>query len=145
MIFPDGSFTFVSLQEDAAINKKTVLKLKKEKMNTVVNSVRLLGNLGKDPVVRTFSNGGKVANCTLATAHISKDKDGNKVEEADWHNLVIRGKIADVAEKYLSKGSQIAVEGTLRYRKYSDQDGTEKYITEIIVHDLQMIGGKKDK
>jgi single-strand DNA-binding protein len=114
-------------------------------MNTVVNSVRLLGNLGKDPVIKSFSNGGKIANCTLATAHVSKDKDGNKVEETDWHLIVIRGKMAEVAEKYLTKGSQIAVEGSLRSRKYNDSDGNEKYITEVIVSDMQMLGGKKDK
>jgi single-strand DNA-binding protein len=114
-------------------------------MNAVVNSVRLLGNIGKDPVIREFSNGGKVANFTLATPHISKDKDGNRVEETDWHNLVIRGKMAEVVEKYLSKGSQIAVEGALRSRKYQDSEGTDKYITEVIVNDLQMLGGKKDK
>ncbi|HPI10334.1 MAG TPA: single-stranded DNA-binding protein [Catalimonadaceae bacterium] len=114
-------------------------------MNTVVNSVRLLGNLGKDPIIKSFSNGGKVANCTLATPHLSKDKDGNKVEETDWHLIVIRGKMAEVAEKYLTKGSQIAVEGSLRSRKYNDSDGNERYITEVIVSDMQMLGGKKDK
>jgi len=114
-------------------------------MNTIVNSVRLLGNLGKDPVIKSFNNGGKVANCTLATAHISKDKDGNKVEETDWHLIVIKGKMAEVAEKYLSKGSQIAIEGSLRSRKYNDSEGNEKYITEVIVSDLQMLGGKKEK
>jgi single-strand DNA-binding protein len=112
-------------------------------MNALVNSVRLLGNLGKDPVVKSFSNGGKVANCTLATAHFSKDKEGNRVEETDWHNIVIKGKLAEVVEKYLTKGSKIAVEGTLRNRKYTDASGTDKYITEIIVNDLQMLSKKE--
>lgn len=112
-------------------------------MNTLVNSVRLIGNLGKAPVVKSFTNGGKVANCSLATLHISKDKDGNKIEETDWHNIVIKGKLAEVAEKYLDKGSQIAVEGALRSRKYTDAAGVEKYITEIIVNELQMLGSKK--
>ncbi|HOY97601.1 MAG TPA: single-stranded DNA-binding protein, partial [Catalimonadaceae bacterium] len=66
-------------------------------------------------------------------------------EETDWHLIVIRGKMAEVAEKYLTKGSQIAVEGSLRSRKYNDSDGNERYITEVIVSDMQMLGGKKDK
>jgi single-strand DNA-binding protein len=112
-------------------------------MNTIVNSVRLLGNLGKDPVIKTFNDGNKIANCTIATPHIYKDKDGNKVEETDWHNLVMRGKLVEVAEKYLSKGSQIAIEGNLRSRKYTDSEGNDKYITEVIVQDMQMLSPKK--
>jgi len=112
-------------------------------MNNLVNSVRLMGNLGKKPEMKTFTNGGKVANCRLATSYIHKDKDGNRVEETDWHNLIIRGKQADVAEKYLEKGSQIAIEGQIRYRSYTDTAGAEKYITEILVTDFQMIGSKK--
>jgi single-strand DNA-binding protein len=112
-------------------------------MNALINSVRLLGNLGKNPEIKTFSNGGKVANCRLATAHVYKDKDGNRVEETDWHNVVIKGKQAEIAEKFLSKGSQIAIEGQIRYRNYTDATGAEKYITEIIVSDFQMVGNKK--
>lgn len=114
-------------------------------MNALVNSVRLLGNLGKDPVVKTFSNGGKIANLSLATAYTFKDKEGNKVEETDWHNLVIKGKQAEIAEKYLSKGSRIAVEGAIRTRKYNDSEGQERYITEIVVNEFQMLGSKSDK
>jgi single-strand DNA-binding protein len=114
-------------------------------MNTLVNSVRLLGNLGKDPVVKSFSNGGKIANCTLATSHVYKDKDGNRVEETDWHNIVIKGKLAEVAEKYLNKGSRIALEGSIRTRKYNDADGKEKYITEIQVSEFQMLTSKNEK
>jgi single-strand DNA-binding protein len=112
-------------------------------MNALVNSVRLMGNLGKDPVIKSFSNGGKVANCTIATAHFSKDKEGNKVEETDWHNIVIKGKLAEVAEKYLSKGSKIAVEGSLRNRKYTDSAGADKFITEVIVNDIQFLSKKE--
>jgi single-strand DNA-binding protein len=117
----------------------------KKIMNALVNSVRLLGNLGKDPVVKTFSNGGKIANLSLATAYTFKDKEGNKVEETDWHNLVIKGKQAEIAEKYLSKGSRIAVEGAIRTRKYNDSEGQERYITEIVVNEFQMLGSKSDK
>jgi single-strand DNA-binding protein len=114
-------------------------------MNAVVNSVRLLGNLGRDPFVKTFDDGGKIASCSLATQHLSRDKDGNRVEDTDWHNLVIRGKLAEIAEKYLSKGSQLAIEGTLRSRKYTDAAGEEKSVTEVLVNDFQMLGNKKEK
>jgi single-strand DNA-binding protein len=114
-------------------------------MNAIVNSVRLLGNLGKDPSIKTFEDGGKIANCSLATPHIGKDREGNRVEDTDWHNLVIRGKMAEIVEKYLSKGSQVAVEGTLRSRKYTDGNGEEKSVTEVLVNDFQMLGGKKPK
>jgi single-strand DNA-binding protein len=114
-------------------------------MNTLVNSVRLLGNLGKDPIVKTFSNGGKIANCSMATAYSFKDKEGNRVEETDWHNIVIKGKLAEIAEKYLSKGSRIAVEGSLRTRKYNDAEGNEKFITEIQVNEFQILGSKPEK
>lgn len=113
-------------------------------MNALSNSVRLLGNLGKEPVIKTFSNGGKVANFSLATKSFSKDKDGNRVEETDWHNLVVRGKQAEIVEKYLTKGSQIAVEGMLKSRKYTDSDGHDKYITEVVVNEFQMMGRKPE-
>ena len=112
-------------------------------MNALVNSVRLMGNLGKSPEIKIFSNGGKIAICRLATSHIYKDGDGNRVEQTDWHNLVIKGKQADVAEKYLTKGSQISLEGQIRYRNYKDGNGEEKFVTEIVVSDFQMVGGKK--
>jgi len=113
-------------------------------MNALANSVRLMGNLGKEPVIKTFSNGGKIANFSLATQHIGKDKDGNRVEETDWHNIVIRGKQAEIAEKYLTKGSQVAIEGRLTSRKYTDANGTERYITEVIAHEFQFIGSRKE-
>lgn len=113
-------------------------------MNTLSNSVRLLGNLGKEPVIKTFSDGGKIANFSLATTSFSKDKEGNRKEDTDWHNVVIKGKLAEIAEKYLTKGSQIAVEGMLKNRKYTDSDGHDKYITEVVVNEFQMMGKKPD-
>lgn len=113
-------------------------------MNALSNSVRLMGNLGKDPVIKEFSNGGKIANFTLATLHISKDKEGNRTEETDWHNVVVKGKQAEIVEKYLTKGSKIALEGRLCNRKYTDASGVEKYITEIVANEFQFVGGKKD-
>ena len=113
-------------------------------MNAIANSVRLIGNLGKEPVIKTFTNGGKIANFSLATQYNYKDKDGKKIEETDWHNIVTKGKQAELVEKYLTKGSQIALEGRLCTRKYTDASGTDKYITEIIANEIQFISGKKE-
>lgn len=112
-------------------------------MNTLTNSVRLIGNLGAAPVVKETSTGGKLANFTLATRSYSKDKDGNKVEETEWHKIVVWGKQAEIVEKYLDKGSQIAIEGMLKTRKYTDKDGIDRYSTEIVVNEFQMMGTKK--
>lgn len=113
-------------------------------MKALSNSVRLIGNLGKDPVVRTFANGNMLANITLATKSYSKDKEGNRVEETDWHNLVIWGKQAELVSKLLKKGSQVAIEGSLKSRKYTDQHGQFRYVTEVIVHDFQILSKKAD-
>lgn len=113
-------------------------------MNALINSVRLMGNLGKEPVIREFSNGGKVANFSLATHYVTKDKEGNKVEETAWHNIVVWGKQAEIVQKFLGKGSSVAIEGRLNYRKYNDAQGTEQHITEIIANEIQFMGGKKD-
>lgn len=113
-------------------------------MNALINSVRLMGNLGKEPVIREFSNGGKVANFSLATRYVTKDKDGNKMEETTWHNIVVKGKQAEIVQKYLVKGSAVAIEGRLNYRKYNDEKGAERSITEIIANEIQFVGGKKD-
>jgi len=101
--------------------------------------VFLIGNLGKDPEVKEFDSGKRKASFTLATNEVYKNGEGQKVESSQWHNLIIWGKLADVAEKYLKKGSEIAVEGKLNYRSYENANGEKKYITEIIVNDLMML------
>jgi single-strand DNA-binding protein len=111
-------------------------------MKSLRNSVHLIGNLGMDPEVKEASNGNKMAKFSLATTESYKNKNGEKVEETQWHNLVIWGKLADVAEKYLKKGRQIAVEGKLNNRQYDDKDGNRRYITEIVVNDMVMLSSK---
>lgn len=111
-------------------------------MKSLRNSVQLIGRLGKDPEVRSFENGKKVANFTIATTDTYKNQKGEKVQDTQWHNLVIWGKLADVAEKYLKKGNEIAIEGKLVHRAYETSKGEKKYITEINVNDLVMLGGK---
>ncbi|MGB0886115.1 MAG: single-stranded DNA-binding protein [Chitinophagales bacterium] len=111
----------------------------------MVNKVTLLGRLGKDPEVRHFENDGAVCNFTMATNRSYKTKAGEKVEETEWHNLVIwsRG-LVGVAEKYLKKGDLLFVEGRLATRSWDDQSGVKKYTTEIIVETFKMLGGKNE-
>jgi single-strand DNA-binding protein len=112
-------------------------------MNTLRNSVRLIGNLGSAPDLRTLDSGKKVAKLSLATNEQYTNKEGDKVENTTWHNLVAWGKTAEIAGKYLTKGSEVAVEGKLTNRPYTDKDGNKRYFTEIVVNDLRMLGRKE--
>ncbi|HBK9907521.1 TPA: single-stranded DNA-binding protein [Salmonella enterica subsp. enterica serovar Infantis] len=112
-----------------------------------INKVIILGTLGQDPEVKYMPSGGAVCNLSLATSEQWNDKaTGEKKEQTEWHRVVIFGKLAEVAGEYLRKGSQVYVEGKLRTRKWTDQSGTEKYTTEIVLQPMngvmQMIGGK---
>jgi single-strand DNA-binding protein len=108
-----------------------------------INRVILIGNLGKDPEVMTFDNGVKKASFSLATTESYKNKEGAKVDQTEWHNVVLWRGLAEVAEKYLKKGSQIYLEGKIKYRSY-EQDGVKKYITEIYTDTMTMLGSKRD-
>lgn len=107
-----------------------------------VNKVILVGRLGKDPDVRFMPNGEAVTNVTLATTETWKDKSGVKQEKTEWHNLVFYRRIAEIAGEYLKKGSQIYIEGKLQTRKWQTKEGQDRYTTEIIVSEMQMLGGK---
>ncbi|MBI4945764.1 MAG: single-stranded DNA-binding protein [Bacteroidetes bacterium] len=113
-------------------------------MNTLRNKVQLIGNLGQNPEVKELDGGKKVAKFSLATNESYRNKAGEKVTDTQWHNLVAWGKTADVIEKYLKKGSEVAIEGKLLNRNYTDKEGVKRYVTEIQVSDLLMLGGKKD-
>ena len=105
-----------------------------------VNKVILIGNLGRDPEVRSMQNGGKVANLNIATSDSWKDKNtGERKEKTEWHRVVIFGNLADIAERYLKKGSKVYVCGQLQTRKWQDQSGQDRYTTEVVVNS---IGGK---
>jgi single-strand DNA-binding protein len=107
-----------------------------------VNKVILIGNLGKDPEVRYFPNGDAVCNVTVATTENWTDKQsGEKKELTEWHNVVFRRKLAEIAGQYLKKGSKVYVEGSLRTRKW-EEDGVDRYTTEVIVQDMQMLDGR---
>ncbi len=109
-----------------------------------VNRAFLIGNLGKDPNVRTLESGVKVASFPIATTESFKNKNGEKVDQTEWHNIVLWRGMAEVAEKYLNKGNMIFVEGRIRSRSYDDKDGNKRYITEIIGDNMTMLGGRKD-
>ena len=108
-----------------------------------VNKVILVGHLGKDPEIRSFSNGEQVANVSLATTDKWKDKaTGEQREATEWHHLVFMGRQAEIAGQYLRKGSQIYVEGSIRTRKWQDKEGNDRYTTEVRVGNMQMLGGR---
>ena len=107
-----------------------------------VNKVILVGNLGADPEARSLNNGGEVVNLRVATSENWKDKDGNRQERTEWHRVKFFGKLGEIAGEYLRKGSQVYVEGSIRYDKFTGQDGVEKYFTDIVADEMQMLGGK---
>lgn len=108
-----------------------------------VNKVILVGNLGNDPEVRYMPNGNAVANLSLATSESWKDQQGQVQERTEWHRLTMYRRLAEIAGEYLKKGSQIYVEGKLQTRKWQDQQGQDRYTTEIIVDQMQMLGGRE--
>lgn len=108
-----------------------------------VNKVILVGNLGRDPEVRYAPNGQAVANVTLATSESWKDKNtGEKQERTEWHRVVFFGRLAEIAGEYLKKGAQVYVEGRLQTRKWQDKDGVDRYTTEIVANEMQMLGSR---
>ena len=109
-----------------------------------VNKVILIGNLGVDPEVRYLENGQAVANFRIATNRVYTTKDNERREETEWHRVVLWGKLAEISEKYLSKGRTVYIEGRLRTRQWVDQNGAERYTTEIVGENMTMLGGKTE-
>ena len=112
-------------------------------MNTLKNSVRLVGNLGMDPEVKSFDNNRKLAKIAIATNETYKNDKGEKITDTQWHNLVLWGAQAKLAEDLLKKGDEIAIEGKLASRSYVDKDGNKRYVTEIVVNEFLKVGLKK--
>lgn len=108
-------------------------------MNSLRNRVQLIGNLGQDPETKTLENGKKVTHFTLATDDSYKNSEGKKISEPTWHNIVAWNGLADVAERYLRKGREVAVEGRIVYRSYEDKKGITRNITEIVLNDLVLL------
>ena len=110
-----------------------------------VNKVILLGNLGRDPEVRYMPSGDPIANITIATSSRYKNKAGEMVEETEWHRVTFFGRLAEIASQYLKKGNPVYVEGRIKTRKYTDKDGIEKYATDIIASEMQLLGGREGR
>ncbi len=112
-------------------------------MNNLRNKVQLIGNLGNAPEIINLESGKKLAKFAIATNESYKNAKGETVKETQWHNLVAWGKTAEIVEKYLTKGNEVVIEGKLTSRSYEDKEGNKKYITEVVVNELLMLGGKK--
>ncbi len=111
-------------------------------MYALKNKVQLIGNIGSQPEIRNTEGGKKMARFSMATNEVYRNANGEKITETQWHNLVAWGKVADIAEKFLNKGSEIAIEGKLVNRNYTGKDGQKKYITEVQVNEVLMLGDK---
>ncbi len=111
-------------------------------MNSLRNRVVLIGHLGGSPETKELNGGKAMTRFSLATTESYKNEKGEKVSETQWHNLVAWGKVAEIAGKYLEKGKEVAIEGKLVTRNYNDKDGVKRYVTEIVVNDLLLIGSK---
>ncbi|HJL56189.1 MAG: single-stranded DNA-binding protein [Pseudomonadales bacterium] len=108
-----------------------------------VNKAIIVGNLGRDPEVRYSANGNAIANVTIATTESWKDRQsGERQEKTEWHRVVFFSRLAEIAGEYLKKGSQVYIEGRLQTRKWEDRDGNERYTTEIVANEMQMLGGR---
>jgi single-strand DNA-binding protein len=109
-------------------------------MNAMKNRVQLIGHVGQDPEIKNFDGGKKLANLTIATKDSYKNDKGEKVEQTEWHKVVAWGKTAEIIEKFVGKGKEIAIEGKLTHRSYDDKNGEKKYITEIVVNEVLLLG-----
>lgn len=109
-------------------------------MNTLRNSVKLIGRIGQDPEIKTLDKGNKFAKFSLATSDSFTAKDGSKQEQTQWHNIVMWGNLATICEKYLKKGKEIAIDGRLTYRTWEDKNGTKRTISEIVASEMLFVG-----
>ena len=114
-------------------------------MYALKNKVQLIGNLGNSPEVRTFDGGRKMARFSMATNESYRNAQGERVTDTQWHNLIAWGKLADIAERFLIKGKEVAVEGKLINRSYNDKEGNKRYVTEIQVNEMLLLGTKADE
>ncbi|MCL4164820.1 UNVERIFIED_CONTAM: hypothetical protein GTU68_054777 [Idotea baltica] len=112
-------------------------------MKNLRNSVQLIGRLGQDPEVRTLTTGKKLTTFSLATSDYYRNSQGEKIEDTQWHNVIAWGKVGEIAAEYLAKGEEVALEGKLTHRSYENNAGEKRYVTEINLNELLMIGGRK--
>lgn len=112
-------------------------------MKNLRNSVQLIGRLGQDPEVRDLTSGKKLTTFSIATSDTYKNSDGEKVEDTQWHNIIAWGKVGEIASEYLKKGAEVCLEGKLIHRSYENKTGEKRYVTEINLNEMVMLGGKK--
>jgi single-strand DNA-binding protein len=108
-------------------------------MNAMKNRVQLIGNVGNDPEIKTLESGKKLAHITIATNDVYKNEKGEKVEKTEWHRVTAWGKTAEIIEKYVEKGKEVAIDGKLTHRTYDDKNGEKKYVTEVIVNEILLL------
>lgn len=118
-------------------------ELMKNNMSSIRNRIQLIGNLGADPEIKEMESGRKLAKFSVATNEIYRNQEGDLVTETQWHRLIAWGRTAEVAEEFLKKGSEVAVDGKIQTRSYTDSEGEQKYLTEVVVNELLMTGSKK--
>ncbi|NQY07074.1 MAG: single-stranded DNA-binding protein [Flavobacteriaceae bacterium] len=109
-------------------------------MNTLRNKVQLIGNLGTQPEVVTLESGKRLVKFAMATNDYYKNAEGEKIQETEWHNIIAWGKTAEIIEKYINKGQEIAIEGKLTNRSYEDKEGVKRYVTEVVANEVLMLG-----
>jgi single-strand DNA-binding protein len=109
-------------------------------MNALKNRVQLIGHVGQEPEIKTLDGGKKLANLTIATNEVYYKENGDKVENTEWHRVTAWGKTAEVIEKYVIKGKEVAIEGKLSHRSYDDKDGNKRYVTEIVANEILLLG-----
>jgi single-strand DNA-binding protein len=122
-----------------------MLNLKTNNMYALRNKVQLIGHLGGVPEVKEFGTGKKMVKFTMATNETYKNAQGERVTETQWHNVVTWGKVAEIAELYLSKGKEVAIEGKLIHRSYNDKEGVKRYMSEVQANELLLLGSEKEK
>jgi single-strand DNA-binding protein len=109
-------------------------------MNAMKNKVQLIGHVGQEPEIKNLDGGKKVANITMATNEVYYKENGDKVEKTEWHKVKAWGKVAEIIEKYVTKGKEICIEGKLSYSDYLDKNGEKRYVTEIVANDILLLG-----
>ena len=109
-------------------------------MKALRNTVQLIGHVGQEPEIKNLEGGKKLANITIATNEVYYKENGDKVENTEWHRVVAWGKTAEIIEKYVIKGKEIAIEGKLTHRSYDDKEGNKRYITEVVANDVLLLG-----
>ena len=129
----------IYLRQNLKLNANYIKPLTNKYLSLMKNKVQLIGHVGQDPEIKTFDGGKKVANLTIATNEVYYKENGDKVENTEWHKISAWGKTAEIIEKFVTKGKEIAVEAKLTHRSYDDKDGNNRHVTEVVVNELLLL------